>query len=55
MDCNLKLVIYKLISVKDILSISSEITLRRMSRDISGDWSTSVAVRQQAITWSNFD
>ena len=49
--CNLKLVIFKLTSRLDILSISCEIALRWMPKDFTDDKSTLVEV----ITWANVD
>ena len=43
-DCNLKLAIFKLISRKDSLSISCEISLMWMAQDLVDDWSTLVQV-----------
>ena len=45
--CNLKLIIFKLMSRVDILSISCEIALRGMPRDFTDDKSTLV----QVLAW----
>ena len=43
-SCNLKLIIFKLISVIDIFSISTKIILKWMSQDFADDRSTLVQV-----------
>ena len=46
-SCNLKIVIFKLISRIDILSCSSEITFISMPQDLTDNWS----ILAQVMTW----
>ena len=54
-SCDLKLIIFKLISRVDILSFSFEFAPMWIPQDLTGDSSTLVTVRQQVITWASVD